>query len=146
MKVKTDALDPSLAALTLQFALEFSYAVSFFIRRSGEIENHMTSAQRIMQYADIDSEDELRKSKDRKNWPLTGDIHFKNVVMRYREHLDPVLKGLTYHIKSGEKVGIIGRTGAGKSSIMQAIFRLVEVEGASKIYIGGDNTKQIGLH
>ena len=66
--------------------------------------------------------------------------------MKYREDLDPVLKGLNIIIKPGDKVGIIGRTGAGKSSIIQALFRLIEVEPQSSIFISGDNTKDIGLH
>ena len=66
--------------------------------------------------------------------------------MRYREGLKPVLKQITYHVKPGSKVGIIGRTGAGKSSILQAIFRLVEIDEDGKIIIGGEDTKDIGLH
>ena len=106
----------------------------------------MVSAQRAMEYAKMKSEDELKKPTDPKVFPECSDIHFSNVYMRYREHLEPVLKGLHYHIKSGQKIGIIGRTGAGKSSIMQAIFRLVETDKESKIIIGGQDIKEIGLH
>lgn len=139
-------LDKNLAALTIQFAMDFAFTLSFFIRMVGEVENLMTCAQRVMEYAEMETEDELKKPNDPENWPVTSDIYFKDVVMRYRPHLDPVLKGLTYHIKSGQKVGIIGRTGAGKSSIMQALFRLVEIDSESSIIIGGEDTKEIGLH
>jgi len=132
--------------MTVQFGLEFAFALSFNIRMIGEVENLMTSTQRTIQYAVMKSEDELTKPDDPENYPEAADIFFSNVNMRYREHLEPVLKGMTYHVKHGEKVGIIGRTGAGKSSIMQAIFRLVEVDQNSKIIIGGYNTKEIGLH
>mmetsp|Transcript_30385 Transcript_30385/g.26917 ORF Transcript_30385/g.26917 Transcript_30385/m.26917 type:complete len:221 (+) Transcript_30385:173-835(+) len=106
----------------------------------------LTSAQRMMEYAKMETEDELEKENDPKDFPGTADIYFKDVHMRYQPHLPKVLKGLTYHVKHGEKVGIIGRTGAGKSSIMQAIFRLVEIEAGSQIIIGGEDSKDIGLH
>ena len=134
------------AAITVQFGIEFAYSLSFAIRMMGEVENLMVSSQRTIEYAKMKSEDELEKKDDPKNWPECSDIHFSNVYMRYREHLEPVLKGLHHHIKDGEKVGIIGRTGAGKSSIMQAIFRLVETDKGSKIIIGGQDTREIGLH
>ena len=59
-------------------------------------------------------------------WPSGGKIEFKNIVMRYREGLDPVLKGLSFTVNPGEKVGICGRSGAGKSSVLVALFRLAE--------------------
>ena len=68
------------------------------------------------------------------------------MTMSYRKGLEPVLKNVTHHIKQGQKVGIIGRTGAGKSSILQAIFRLVEIEEDGQIIIGGVDTKELGLH
>jgi ATP-binding cassette, subfamily C (CFTR/MRP), member 1 len=140
-----DILNKNLMALTIQFGLELAYTLSFMIRMLGEVENLMTSGQRIMRYAELESEDELEKPNDPKNWPEAADIYFKNVFMRYRPHLPYVLKGLTYHVKDGEKVGIIGRTGAGKSSIMQTIFRLIEIEKESSIIIGGEDAKEIGL-
>ena len=106
----------------------------------------LTSAQRMMEYANMESEDDLEKPNDPENYPESADIYFNNVHMRYQPHLPKVLKGLSYHVKHGEKVGVIGRTGAGKSSVMQAVFRLVEIENESQIIIGGENTKDIGLH
>jgi len=126
----------------MEVALNFSVAIRF----SAEAENLMTSAQRTIQYVRMESEDDLEKENDPTDFPVNPDIHFSNMTMSYRKGLEPVLKNITYHVKAGEKVGIIGRTGAGKSSILQAIFRLVEVEEDGKIIIGGENTKDLGLH
>ena len=106
----------------------------------------MTSAQRTIEYARMDSEDDLVKLFDPDNFPQTPEIIFKNITMRYRKELEPVLKDITYTIKPGEKVGIVGRSGAGKSSILQALFRLIEIEDDGQIIIGGTNIKDIGLH
>jgi ATP-binding cassette subfamily C (CFTR/MRP) protein 1 len=77
-------------------------------------------------------------------WPTAGAVSFENVQLRYRPDLPLVLKGLTFEIKPGEKVGIIGRTGAGKSSIAQALFRTVELCDG-KIAVDGRDLSQLGL-
>ena len=78
-------------------------------------------------------------------WPTEGVIEFDQVKMRYREGLEYSIKGLDVKIQAGQKVGIVGRTGAGKSSILQALFRLVELnEGA--VRIDQTDLKGIGLH
>jgi ABC-type multidrug transport system fused ATPase/permease subunit len=66
--------------------------------------------------------------------------------MKYRKNLDPVLTNINFKINGGEKVGIVGRTGAGKSSIIQALFRMVVAEPGSEIYVGGSDAQQMGLH
>ena len=146
LKNHTDTLDLVLASISLQFSMEIALNFSIAIRFSGEAENLMTSAQRIVQYIKMDSEDELEKEKDPSNFPENHDIQFNNMTMKYREGLEPVLKNITYHVQAGQKVGIIGRTGAGKSSILQAIFRLVEVEKDGQVVIGGVDTKDLGMH
>jgi len=84
-------------------------------------------------------------------WPTKGDISLNNVRMMYREGLDFTLKGVSFEIKGGEKVGCIGRTGAGKSSLIQVIFRMVdhhkeEVLSDSHIKIDGVDITSLGLH
>jgi ATP-binding cassette, subfamily C (CFTR/MRP), member 1 len=78
-------------------------------------------------------------------WPNMGDIHIKNLQLRYRPGLGLVLKGVNLHISGGEKVGVIGRTGAGKSSLMLALFRIVEPEEGSAITIDGINILDMNL-
>ncbi|WAQ99709.1 MRP1-like protein [Mya arenaria] len=78
-------------------------------------------------------------------WPHTGNVTFKHFSTRYRDGLDLVVKGISCQIKGGERVGIVGRTGAGKSSLMVSIFRLIEAAGGD-IEIDGVNLSEIGLH
>lgn len=77
-------------------------------------------------------------------WPTQGAIEFENVELRYRSELPLVLKGISFQIRPGEKVGIIGRTGAGKSSITQALFRMVETCGGG-IWVDGRSIHDLGL-
>jgi ATP-binding cassette, subfamily C (CFTR/MRP), member 1 len=80
------------------------------------------------------------------SWPASGSLEVKNIVMRYRpEHKTAVLKGLSFSVKSGERIGVVGRTGGGKSSLLQTLFRTVEPESGS-ITIDGQDVSKIGLH
>lgn len=78
------------------------------------------------------------------SWPSSGAVSFKDVQLRYRPELPLVLRGMSFDIKPGEKVGIIGRTGAGKSSVAQALFRMVEICGGL-IEVDGVDLKTVGL-
>lgn len=79
------------------------------------------------------------------SWPDKGEVVFKDFRVRYREGLDCVLKGITFHINGSEKVGVVGRTGAGKSSLTLSIFRIIEAAGGS-ILIDGLDIAKLGLH
>ena len=89
----------------------------------------MTSVERMINYTKLPQEPDQRTELDNTltNWPTNGSIEFYNVHMKYRKELQNTLKGLTVNIKGGEKIGCVGRTGAGKSSIIQVVFRLVEL-------------------
>ena len=103
--------------------------------------------ERVQFYTDLAVEAAPTQPSDPQpdeEWPTKGDVIFDNVQLRYRPDLPMVLKGLTFNIKPGEKVGIIGRTGAGKSSIAQALFRTVELCGG-RINIDGRNLGDLGL-
>ena len=89
--------------------------------------------------------EELHKGK----WKQKGRIVFENVFMRYRPETDYVLKGLSFTIEAGEKVGCVGRTGAGKSSIIQTLFRMVPIDKYvpnCKIFIDSEDIESLGLH
>lgn len=75
-----------------------------------------------------------------------ASVEFKHFSMRYREKLEPVLREISFKIEGGQKVGIVGRTGAGKSSIIQALFRMVVADTGSEMFIGGADIQQMGLH
>ncbi|KAF7996687.1 hypothetical protein HCN44_002333 [Aphidius gifuensis] len=111
------------------------------------LENNMTSVERVCEYTNLESEPPLESLPDKKpkeEWPESGNIKFKNVNMSYDPDEAPVLKNLNFTIGAKEKVGIVGRTGAGKSSLISALFRLAYIDG--KIEIDGIDTGEIGLH
>lgn len=101
------------------------------MRQWCEVENQMTSVERIVEYTQIDNETDhqTRLCIPDKTWPDAGAIEFKNVNMRYDKNLPYVLNDLNFVINPEEKIGIVGRTGAGKSSIISALFQLVPTEG-----------------
>lgn len=116
------------------------------MRQSAEFENQMTSVERVVEYSNLEEEQPL-ESKPKKtpppDWPRRGDVKFFRLYLRYAPEEPPVLKCLNFSIKSKEKVGIVGRTGAGKSSLIAAFFRLAHVEGS--IYIDDLDITEMGL-
>ncbi|CAG0900694.1 unnamed protein product, partial [Darwinula stevensoni] len=112
-----------------------------------EVETNIVAVERIKEYCETPSEApwEIPERKPKKNWPQEGNISFQDYQTRYREGLELVLKGISLDIKGGEKIGLVGRTGAGKSSLMLGLFRIIEKTGG-KITIDGIDISQIGLH
>lgn len=92
-----------------------------------------------------DERDRLLQDNPENIWPSQGEVKFQDVTMRYRETLEPSIRDLTFTVQPGMKVGIVGRTGAGKSSILQALFRLCELSNGT-IMIDGQDISKIGLH
>lgn len=117
------------------------------MRQFSEAEANLSSVERILYYtSNVPNEAPavVAKHRPEKSWPAQGAMEFSNFVMKYRPDLPPVLNGLTLSIKAGEKVGIVGRTGAGKSSMMLAVYRIVEASEGS-ISIDGITISSIGL-
>ncbi|XP_060815467.1 probable multidrug resistance-associated protein lethal(2)03659 isoform X2 [Bombus pascuorum] len=117
------------------------------MRQSTELENQMTSVERVVEYSNVESEPPLESTPDKKpkkSWPEEGKIEFKNVYMKYDTAEPPVLKNLNIVIYPQEKIGIVGRTGAGKSSLISTLFRLAHLDGV--IEIDGVKINEIGLH
>ena len=140
------SVDPSIAGLVLSYILTIVQMIQFTVRQLAEVENNMNSTERIHHYgSQLEEEAPLHMGEVRPTWPEHGEIVFDNVEMRYRDGLPLVLKGLTMHVRAGERIGVVGRTGAGKSSIMSALFRLQELSGGS-IVIDGVDIGKIGLH
>ena len=115
------------------------------VRQSAEVENLMTSVERVMEYSQLEEEDEPSKpgNKPPSDWPREGVIEFKDVYLRYAKDEKDVLKGLNFKTTANEKIGIVGRTGAGKSSLVTALFRLAEPSGS--IIVDGVEVLQLGL-
>ncbi|CAG5183645.1 uncharacterized protein ALTATR162_LOCUS10684 [Alternaria atra] len=140
------SVDPSIAGLVLSYILTIVQMIQFTVRQLAEVENNMNSTERIHHYGtQLEEEAPLHMGEVRPTWPEHGEIVFDNVEMRYRDGLPLVLKGLSMHVRAGERIGVVGRTGAGKSSIMSALFRLQELSGGS-IVIDGVDIGKIGLH
>ncbi|XP_055678762.1 ATP-binding cassette sub-family C member 4-like [Lutzomyia longipalpis] len=117
------------------------------MQQTAELENQMISVERVIQYSKLPSEPSLEtepKNKPIKEWPSEGVVEFKDLSLKYSDDGETILKDLNFSIKAGEKIGIVGRTGAGKSSMIQALFRLAPIEG--KIEIDGIDTQILGLH
>lgn len=108
--------------------------IQWGMRQTTEVESQMTSVERITEYADLPPELQIvNPVKLRAEWPEKGLIEFKNLSFRYSAESQFVLNDINVRFEAGEKVGIVGRTGAGKSSIIQAIFRLAELDGIIEI-------------
>lgn len=140
------SVNPSIAGVVLSYILQIVMMLQWMIRQLAEVENAMNATERIYFYGNsLPSEAELHKGAIRPSWPEHGEITMRNVEMRYRDGLPLVLKRLSMHVNGGERIGIVGRTGAGKSSIMSGLFRLVELS-AGSIEIDGVDISKIGLH
>ena len=138
-------VSPSIGGLVLSYILSIVQMIQFTVRQLAEVENAMNATERIHYYGtQLDEEPPLHLTEVPSNWPDKGEIDFNEVQMRYREGLPLVLQGLNMKVEGGERIGIVGRTGAGKSSIMSTLFRLVELSGGS-ISIDGINIATVGL-
>ncbi|KAF2970803.1 hypothetical protein GQX73_g2838 [Xylaria multiplex] len=139
------SVDPSISGLVLSYALSVVQMLQFSIRQLSDVDKGMNSVERLRYYGvELEQEAPLHTIDMSQSWPEKGEIVFSDVDMRYRKDLPLVLQGLSIHIKGGERIGVVGRTGAGKSSIMSALFRLVEISRGS-ITIDGIDISRIGL-
>ncbi|KZT07645.1 P-loop containing nucleoside triphosphate hydrolase protein [Laetiporus sulphureus 93-53] len=140
-------ISPSQMGVVLSYIISVQQAFGWLVRQSAEVENDFNSVERIVYYADELEQESPHQLPDRTpppSWPARGTVEFNEIVLKYRPELPAVLNGLSMSIRPGEKVGIVGRTGAGKSSIMTALYRLVELTSGS-IVIDGVDISKIGL-
>jgi ABC-type multidrug transport system fused ATPase/permease subunit len=140
-------ISPGVAGLAISYSLGVTKALSMMMQFIAEREASIVSVERILEYVRTEPEAAWINPDNRppSSWPSRGSIVAKNLKLRYREGLPLVLKGLDFEVKPGEKVGIVGRTGAGKSSLMLALLRLVEADEGS-VTIDGIDISSIGVH
>ncbi|CAO2835203.1 unnamed protein product [Amaranthus hypochondriacus] len=140
-------ISASIAGLAVTYGINLNVQQASVIWNICNAENKMISVERVLQYTKLTSEAPLIIDDCRppKNWPTTGTISFHNLQIRYAEHLPSVLKNITCTFPGRKKIGVVGRTGSGKSTLIQAIFRIVEPREGSIIIDGVDICK-IGLH
>ncbi|KAI1772668.1 P-loop containing nucleoside triphosphate hydrolase protein [Hypoxylon cercidicola] len=137
-------IDAALAGFGMAFALEFSGHVMWTIRHYANVELEMNAAERIVEYTELPTESLEGKSPPAA-WPTEGRVEVDDLVVSYAEDLPPVLKGLNFTVERNERVGVVGRTGAGKSSLTLAFFRFLEARSGS-IRIDGLDISKIKLH
>ncbi|KAG1365236.1 hypothetical protein COCNU_12G002360 [Cocos nucifera] len=143
----SSVIKPEFVGLSLSYGLSLNSVVFWAIWISCFIENRMVSVERIKQFCNIPSEAawEIKDCLPSPNWPNRGDVIINDLKVRYRPNTPLVLKGITISIHGGEKIGVVGRTGSGKSTLIQALFRIVEPSGG-KIIIDEVDICTLGLH
>nr|QUF59447.1 ATP-binding cassette transporter Abcc1-1 [Brachionus angularis] len=145
--IARNSISPGLAGLSISFSLNVSLMLRYMVRMTAMLESNLTSIERMKEYSHTPQEadwinNNMRPSKD---WPNKGTIKFVNYSIKYRDELDYALKSINCEIKSQEKIGIVGRTGAGKSSLSLGLFRILELK-EGDIIIDDISIKDIGLH
>ncbi|KRX77383.1 Multidrug resistance-associated protein 1, partial [Trichinella sp. T6] len=135
-----------MVGLAVTYALLITQTLNWVVRMNSDLETNIVSVERIKEYIELPSEASLVSAcRPPPDWPNAGMVEFKNYSMRYRAELEPALKNISFVAQPREKVGIVGRTGAGKSSITLALFRIVEPD-SGQIIIDGIDISTVGLH
>ncbi|XP_074357692.1 ABC transporter C family member 2-like [Apium graveolens] len=136
----------STMGLLLSYALNITSLLTAVLRLASLAENSLNAVERVGTYIELSPEGPsiIENNRPPPGWPTSGSITFKDVVLRYRPELPPVLHGLSFSISPTDKVGIVGRTGAGKSSMLNALFRIVELE-KGRILIDDYDVSKFGL-
>ena len=139
-------VDAGAAGLSLTYAVTFTENILWLVRLYAEVQQSMNSVERVKEYLDVEQEAQpvIANSRPPPGWPGEGAVEFENYTTRYRPELDPVLRNVSFSVHPGEKIGIVGRTGAGKSSLALALFRGLEAD-QGKIIIDGIDISTIGL-
>ncbi|MBN3310800.1 MRP3 protein, partial [Amia calva] len=142
-----ESLSPGLVGLSVSYALQVTMSLNWMVRMTSDLESNIVAVERVKEYSETEMEApwDIEDKKPPPEWPALGNVEFHNYSVRYRKGLDLVLKNLTLSVKGGEKIGIVGRTGAGKSSMTLCLFRILEAAGG-EITIDGVKISEIGLH
>jgi ATP-binding cassette, subfamily C (CFTR/MRP), member 4 len=155
-------VDPTILGLSLAMLLQLAGMFQWCVRQSAEVVNQMVSVERVMAFGDLEPEAPLECDYDQQlglsstlaatkgvdaasSWPSTGSIEFKDVSVRYRSSLPLALDSVSFSIPPSSRVGIVGRTGSGKSTVVQTLFRLLEPESGC-ILVDGVDISRLGLH
>ncbi|XP_029962097.1 LOW QUALITY PROTEIN: canalicular multispecific organic anion transporter 1-like [Salarias fasciatus] len=152
--ISRDSIDSGIVGLSISYALNESHlfthtitqTLNLLVKMTSELVTNIEAVKRVSEYIEIENEAEwVTDTRPPKDWPEAGRLQFENYKVHYRPGLDLVLHGITCDIGSTEKIGIVGRTGAGKSSLMNCLFRIIEAA-EGRILINGKDIAKLGLH
>ncbi|KAM6346782.1 ATP-binding cassette sub-family C member 2 [Alca torda] len=144
--ISKGTLEGGIVGLSVSSALNVTQTLNWLVRTSSELETNIVAVERVYEYTKVKNEAPwVTEKRPPHGWPSKGEIQFVDYKVRYRPDLELVLQGITCNIGSTEKVGVVGRTGAGKSSLTNCLFRVLEAAGG-KIIIDEVDIATIGLH
>ncbi|KAI1894334.1 hypothetical protein AGOR_G00114740 [Albula goreensis] len=144
--ISRNSLDSGLVGLSISAALNVTQTLNWLVRMTSELETNIVAVERVSEYAEVENEAAwITDTRPPEGWPENGKLRLENYKVRYRPELDLVLQGITCNIGSTEKIGIVGRTGAGKSSLTNCLFRIMEAA-EGRILIDEVNIASLGLH
>lgn len=140
-------ISPALLGFALTMLLQTASVFQWTVRQSAELVNQMVCVERVSAFSHVASEPSLFTGEDEKHssWPNTGNIEVQNIFVRYRANLPHALSDVSFRIKNGQRVGIVGRTGCGKSTLIQTLFRILEAENGV-VKVDGVDISSLGLH
>ena len=147
MRSGADERFAGLAGLAISYALSVTQSLNWSVRMASDLEANFVAVERIKEYTELEGEAERHQPIDdgaAKDWPIDGALVFRDAKLRYRPDLPLVLKGLNISIPGGSKIGVVGRTGAGKSTLMVSLMRIVELS-EGQILIDGQDIRELGL-
>jgi len=136
-----------LAGVALTSALQMTSLMNWMVRQNADMESQMNAVERVLHYTEQEPEAPpvLEGHRPPPGWPESGEIVVRDLQVRYREDLELILKGVSFHVQPRQKVGVCGRTGCGKSTLMMALYRIMEPCGGSVVIDGVDITS-VGLY
>uniref|UniRef100_K7FZT5 ATP binding cassette subfamily C member 3 n=1 Tax=Pelodiscus sinensis TaxID=13735 RepID=K7FZT5_PELSI len=142
-----NSLNAGLVGLSVSYALQVTMSLNWMVRMTSDLETNIVAVERVKEYSETETEAPwtIEDKKPPEDWPTQGEVEFADYSVRYRKGLDLVLKDLSLRVEGGEKIGIVGRTGAGKSSMTLCLFRILEAA-KGEIKIDGVRISEIGLH
>ncbi|XP_052452980.1 ATP-binding cassette sub-family C member 3-like isoform X1 [Carassius gibelio] len=145
--IRKASLSPGLVGLSVSYALQVTMSLNWMVRMTSDLESNIVAVERVKEYSETPTEAPwiVKDRQPPADWPPKGNVEFVDYSVRYREGLDLVLRNISLEVRGGEKIGIVGRTGAGKSSMTLCLFRLLEAADGH-IVIDEVKISEIGLH